>query len=143
MRFWPSRTFSLRFATSRRAGRFIELLHETLGMAIQYDHPKVFYCIGGRTGVAIRSAPPERRDTPFDRWRVGLHHVCFRLRSREDIDTLHAAMRDCGAEIVRAPEDGPWARGIIPCCSRIRMGYGSKRTSCRAQATSIASRTRR
>jgi catechol 2,3-dioxygenase-like lactoylglutathione lyase family enzyme len=34
-----------------------KLLHETLGMAIQYDHPEVFYCIGGRTGVLIRSAP--------------------------------------------------------------------------------------
>ena len=88
-----------------------KLLHETLGMAIQYDHPEVFYCIGGRTGVAIRSAPPERRDAPFDQWRIGLHHFCFRLRSREDIDTLHAAMRDFGAKIVRAPEDGPWAPG--------------------------------
>ena len=59
----------------------------------------------------LRSAPPERRDTPFDQWRIGLHHFCPRLRSREDIDTLHAAMRDFGAKIVRAPEDGPWAPG--------------------------------
>src|SRR5262245_11596638 len=120
-----------------------KLLHETLGMAIQYDHPEVFYCIGGRTGVAIRSAPPERRDRPFDQWRIGLHHFCFRLRSREDIDTLHAAMRDFGAKIVRARRMGLGRRGTIPCCSRIRMGYGSKQTSCRARATSIASRTRR
>ena len=61
--------------------------------------------------VLDRSAPPERRDTPFDQWRIGLHHFCFRLRSREDINTLHAAMRDFGAKIVRAPEDGPWAPG--------------------------------
>ncbi|WP_395647025.1 VOC family protein [Terricaulis sp.] len=91
---------------------YFRLLHETLGMPIQYDVPgQVFYCIGGRTGVLIRPAAPEHRDTPFDQTRIGLHHFCFRLRSREDIDTLHAAMRDFGAKIVRAPEDGAWAPG--------------------------------
>ena len=88
-----------------------KLLHETLGMAIQYDAPDIFYCIGGRTGVAIRGAAPEHRDTHFDQWRIGLHHFCFRLRSREDVDLLHAAMADFGAKIVRAPEGGPWAPG--------------------------------
>jgi catechol 2,3-dioxygenase-like lactoylglutathione lyase family enzyme len=59
------------------------LLHETFGMAVQYDVPgQVFYCIGGRTGVLIRGAHPEHRDTPFDQWRIGLHHFCFRLRAR-------------------------------------------------------------
>lgn len=88
------------------------LLVETFGMAIQYDAPGlVFYCIGARTSVLIRSAAPEHQDTPFDQWRIGLHHFCFRLRSREDVDALHAAMRDFGATIVRAPEDGPWAPG--------------------------------
>lgn len=88
------------------------LLVETFGMAIQYDAPGlVFYCIGARTGVLIRPAAPEHQDTPFDQWRIGLHHFCFRLRSREDIDALHASMRDFGAHIVRAPEDGPWAPG--------------------------------
>jgi catechol 2,3-dioxygenase-like lactoylglutathione lyase family enzyme len=85
---------------------------ETLGMLVQYDVPgQVFYCIGGRTGVLIRNAAPEHRDAPFDQWRIGLHHFCFRLRSREDVDALHASMRDFGAKIVRAPDDGPWAPG--------------------------------
>jgi catechol 2,3-dioxygenase-like lactoylglutathione lyase family enzyme len=87
------------------------ILHEVLGMVVQYDDPGTFYCIGGRTGVMIRNAAPEHRDTPFDQWRIGLHHFCFRLRSREDIDTLHRALIDLGAKIVRAPEDGPWAPG--------------------------------
>jgi len=85
---------------------------ETLGMLVQYDVPgQVFYCIGGRTGVLIRPAAPGHRDAPFDQWRIGLHHFCFRLRSREDVDTLHASMRDFGAKIVRAPEEGAWAPG--------------------------------
>lgn len=91
---------------------YFKLLHETLGMPIQYDVPgEIFYCIGGRTGVLIRAASAEHRDTPFDQWRIGLHHFCFRLRSREDVDTLHASMRDFGAKVIRAPEDGAWAPG--------------------------------
>jgi catechol 2,3-dioxygenase-like lactoylglutathione lyase family enzyme len=88
-----------------------KVLHEVLGMTVQYDDPGTFYCIGGRTGVMIRNAAPEHRDTPFEQWRVGLHHFCFRLRSREDIETLHRALVEMGAKIVRAPEDGPWAPG--------------------------------
>lgn len=90
---------------------YYRLLHEVFGLRVQYDAPDVFYCIGGRTGVLIRGARPEHRDTPFDQWRIGLHHFCFRLRSREDVDTLHASMRDFGAKIVRAPEEGAWAPG--------------------------------
>jgi catechol 2,3-dioxygenase-like lactoylglutathione lyase family enzyme len=87
------------------------LLHEVFGMVIQYDDPATFYCIGGRTGVMIRNAAPEHRDTAFDQQRIGLHHFCFRLRSREDVDLLHRALVDMGAKIVRAPVDGPWAPG--------------------------------
>lgn len=90
---------------------YYRLLHEAFGMRVQYDHPEVFYCIGGRTGVLIRAALPEHRDTPFDQWRIGLHHFCFRLRSREDVDALHASMLEFGAKIVRAPEEGAWAPG--------------------------------
>jgi catechol 2,3-dioxygenase-like lactoylglutathione lyase family enzyme len=88
------------------------LLVETFGMSIQYDVPgQVFYCIGARTGVLIRNAAPEHQDAPFDQWRVGLHHFCFRLRSREDIDALHVAMRDFDAKIIRAPQEDSWAPG--------------------------------
>jgi catechol 2,3-dioxygenase-like lactoylglutathione lyase family enzyme len=90
---------------------YFKLLHELFGMTIQYDESTTFYCIGGRTGVLIRAASAEHRDTEFDQWRIGLHHMCFRLRSREDIDTLHRGLREIGAKIVRAPEDGPWAPG--------------------------------
>lgn len=90
---------------------YYRLLHEMFGMRVQYDHAEVFYCIGGRTGVLVRAAAPEHRDTPFDQWRIGLHHFCFRLRSREDVDALHTSMREFGAKIIRAPEEGAWAPG--------------------------------
>ncbi|MBV8682109.1 MAG: VOC family protein, partial [Caulobacteraceae bacterium] len=68
------------------------LLHETFGMTIQYDSERAFYCIGGRTGVLITPADPELSAAGFDQRRVGLHHLCFRLRSAADVDTLHATL---------------------------------------------------
>ena len=87
------------------------LLHDTFGMTIQYDAPEYFYCIGGRTGIGITPADDQFRDTPFDQRRVGLHHICFRLRSREDVDRLYDVLQDMEARIVHPPEDGPWAPG--------------------------------
>jgi catechol 2,3-dioxygenase-like lactoylglutathione lyase family enzyme len=47
----------------------------------------------------------------FHSGRPGLHHVCFRARSREGVDTVHELVRKLGAKIVRAPETGKWAPG--------------------------------
>ena len=95
----------------RSRAHYHALLHETFGMTIQYDDENAFYCIGGRTGVVIRQVSAEHADTDFDQWRVGLHHFCFRLRSREDVDALHDALLKMEAVIVRPPESGPWAPG--------------------------------
>jgi len=120
------------------------LLVEAFGMSIQYDVPnQIFYCIGARTGVLIRPAAPEHRDTPFDQWRVGLHHFCFRLRSREDVDALHTSMRDFGAKIIRAPEDGPWAPGYYSTLFEDPTAFALKASSSLAAAISIASRKAR
>ncbi len=95
-----------------RSRRFYHrLLHDTFGMTIQYDAPEYFYCIGGRTGIGITPAEDQFRDTPFDQRRIGLHHICFRLRSREDVDRLYDVLQDMEARIVHPPEDGPWAPG--------------------------------
>jgi catechol 2,3-dioxygenase-like lactoylglutathione lyase family enzyme len=99
------------FARSRPF--YYHLLHKLFGMTIQYDDDAVFYCIGGRTGVLIRQVAPEHADTAFDQWRVGLHHMCFRLRSQDDIRTLHHGLIEIGATIIHSPEPGPWAPGYF------------------------------
>lgn len=88
------------------------LLRETFGMTIQYDSERAFYCIGGRTGVLITPADPDLSAEGFDQRRVGLHHLCFRLRSNDDVVALHDALvARGGVKIIRAPETGPWAKG--------------------------------
>lgn len=65
------------------------------------------YCIGGRTGVLVRGAPENKRDRAFDQDRPGLHHICFRARSHEDVDAVaRFAEKELGARMVHGAEDG-------------------------------------
>jgi catechol 2,3-dioxygenase-like lactoylglutathione lyase family enzyme len=47
----------------------------------------------------------------FIQSRVGLHHLCLRARSRNDVDRLHALLQDMGAAVIQAPKEGTWAPG--------------------------------
>ncbi|MBI3758360.1 MAG: VOC family protein [Deltaproteobacteria bacterium] len=78
---------------------------------VVHDDANTFYCIGGRTGFGLTRCAEEHRETPFTQGRTGLHHVCFRARSHEDVDAVHALITELGAQIVRAPETGKWAPG--------------------------------
>ena len=71
----------------------------------------LFYCVGSRTGIGIRAASREHAQTTFDQYRCGLHHLCFRARSREDVDAIHELVRGMGARIIHAPREDNWAPG--------------------------------
>ena len=43
--------------------------------------------------------------------RVGLHHLCLRARSREDVDRCAVLLKEIEATIVRGPMEGSWAPG--------------------------------
>ena len=65
------------------------------------------YCVGSRTGILVRLAPPDKRDRVFDQERCGLHHFCFRARSREDVDAIFAFVEgELDAHVVHPPEEG-------------------------------------
>ncbi len=69
------------------------------------------YYVGGRTALAVRRAEPEHAGLEHTETAPGLDHLCFRAREREDVDTLYVFLRSIDADIVRAPEEGPWAPG--------------------------------
>jgi catechol 2,3-dioxygenase-like lactoylglutathione lyase family enzyme len=86
---------------------FWERLCHFLGMKTLIKGGGVIYCIGSRTGILVRGAPPDKRDTDFDQDRTGLHHFCFRARRPEDVDAVHRfAADELGARIVHPPEIG-------------------------------------
>jgi catechol 2,3-dioxygenase-like lactoylglutathione lyase family enzyme len=90
---------------------FYERLLVALGLTPVMRHDGFFYCVGGRTGVAISRAVEEHQGEKFVQKRVGLHHVCFRARERADVDAVYELLLEMGAKIVHPPEDGPWAPG--------------------------------
>jgi catechol 2,3-dioxygenase-like lactoylglutathione lyase family enzyme len=94
-----------------RSRAFYDALLPFLGLTQVFDGDDFVYYVGGRTAVGINRSGAQHAAERFDQARVGLHHVCFRCRSREDVDAVHAFLREQGATIVRAPEPGPWAPG--------------------------------
>ncbi len=94
-----------------RSVPFYEKLLHSLEMVTLVKSPQYFYCIGGRTGVAIAPVAEEFREQTYNQLRAGLHHFCFRARSREDVDAIYRTALELSAKIIRAPEDGHWAPG--------------------------------
>ena len=94
-----------------KARAFYGALLPFLGLTPVIDSPEYYYCVGGRTALGLRPASgPEARDA-FSQGRSGLHHLCFRARSREDVDSLYAFLLARGAKIVHKPEEAQFAPG--------------------------------
>lgn len=86
---------------------FWEALCHFLEMQTLIKGEDVLYCIGGRTGILVRAAPAHKRHRPFDQDHSGLHHFCFRARSREDVDAVYRFVVDeLQGKVVHPPEDG-------------------------------------
>ena len=76
-----------------------------------FDGDRFFYCVGGRTAIGIEPCAAEHQGERFVQHGVGLHHLCLRARSREDVDRCAVAIKEIGATIVRGPEEGTGAPG--------------------------------
>lgn len=94
-----------------RSVPFYRTLLHSLEMQTLMDTPDAFYCIGGRTGVLISPASAEHAGESFNQGRPGLHHVCFRASTREDVDAIHVVAVSLGAKVIRAPREDNWAPG--------------------------------
>jgi catechol 2,3-dioxygenase-like lactoylglutathione lyase family enzyme len=90
---------------------FYEKLLEFLGLRPVIKMDGMLYCVGGRTAVGIVKGDERWRAERFVQLRVGLHHLCFRARAREDVDRLAEFLPSIGAKIVHPPEEGAWAPG--------------------------------
>jgi len=91
---------------------FWEKLCHFLEMKTLIKNEGIVYCIGSRTGILVREAPPEKRDKRFDQDTAGLHHICFRARRRKDVDAIFDFVsQTLGAVVVREPEESGFAPG--------------------------------
>ena len=90
---------------------FYDALLPFLGLQRVFHGDEFIYYVGARTGVGIGRCDPAYEHERFVQNRVGLHHLCFRARSREDVDTVHDHLVSMQATIVHPPEHGGWAPG--------------------------------
>ena len=79
------------------------------------DKENYYYCVGGRTALAIAPVNNEASSTAFNQNNVGLHHICFRARSTEDVDELFSVAQSLSANIVREPKEDGFAPGYYSC----------------------------
>ena len=90
-----------------RCVAFWEKLCHFMEMQTLMRNDESMYCIGGRTGILVRGAPADKRDRAFDQDTSGLHHICFRARSAEDVQAVGKfAEKELGAKVVHQAEDG-------------------------------------
>ena len=82
-----------------------------LGMQKVFDGNHFVYHVGGRTALGIQRAAPDYEGERFVQNRVGLHHLCLRARSREDVDKAAAKLHAMDATIDRGPMEREWAPG--------------------------------
>ena len=86
---------------------FWERLCHFLEMETLIRNDTTIYCIGSRTGILVREAPQEKQHVKFDQDTSGLHHFCFRARSKEDVDAIYEHVRsEPFVTIIHGPEDG-------------------------------------
>ena len=69
--------------------------------------------IGGAGGasVCLRQAQSDAHPTPYDRYAIGIHHLCFGAPSREAVDERFAWLREQGAEIESEPAEYEYTPG--------------------------------
>ena len=98
-----------------RCRAFYKGLLSEFGMECVFDGDDFCYHVGARTAIGITSAAPRFAGEVFQQDRIGLHHVCFRARSKADVDAVHNLVKDLGATVVSPPGPGKWAPGYYYC----------------------------
>ena len=87
-----------------KSPQFYTKLSPAFGMTLVQDGPDFCYHVGARTALGIRKCDLEFQKEQFQQYRVELHHLCFRIRSRKDLDTIAKLLIGLGAKVVRDPE---------------------------------------
>jgi catechol 2,3-dioxygenase-like lactoylglutathione lyase family enzyme len=112
-----------------RCRDFYEALLPFLGLKRTFSGQDMIYYVGARTAVGVGRCDQQYAQDRFVQNSVGLHHMCFRARSREDVDAVHTFLKDRQAKIVHPPEEGPWAPGYYsvlfedPAGIRLEVNY--------------------
>jgi catechol 2,3-dioxygenase-like lactoylglutathione lyase family enzyme len=91
---------------------FYRQLLPFLGLREVADSADTYYCVGGRTGFGIRRPAPEHAGVKYEQFRPGsLHHQCWRVRDRAEVEAVYGFLVSIGATIVHGPQEDRFAPG--------------------------------
>ena len=61
--------------------------------------------------MSLRAAQSAAHETPYDRYAVGLHHICFAAPDRSTVNERAAWLREVGAKIESGPAEYDYTPG--------------------------------
>lgn len=79
--------------------------------AIEGERGEEVHYVGVPDGGVAIGLRERRVDGDFDRYRLGVHHVCFSATSRDQVDERAAWLREQGAEIESGPAEYGYSEG--------------------------------
>jgi catechol 2,3-dioxygenase-like lactoylglutathione lyase family enzyme len=99
-------------------GRSLPFYTELLGplgyhsvKEVEGEHGEtIWYVSGPGTSIGLREATTDSRG-PYDRYRVGLHHLAFEAASRAEVDDRAAWVRTQDVEIESEPQEYTYRPG--------------------------------
>ena len=95
----------IRVGDYARSKAFYGKLFEFLGFEVSDEYDDMIGWTNGKTRYWIGAADAEGRKHKHRIGNIGFHHYAFQLRSRKDVDELHAFVQTLGAEIVDPPAE--------------------------------------
>jgi glyoxylase I family protein len=100
-----------------RSLSFYRELLKPLGFGAKVNRVKgeqgetIWYMSGPGTELGLREKRSDANPVPYDRYGVGVHHVCFEADSREMVDERAAWLSSQGATIESGPEEYRYSPG--------------------------------
>ena len=87
---------------------FYDRLLPSLGYRLLFEEKDAFG-FRGADGLKLffAAAHQENKGVPFDRYRVGLHHLAFNASDRAFVDSVHGKLVEWGVVIVDPPAEYP------------------------------------
>lgn len=67
----------------------------------------IHYVYGPGSSIGLREAPARASGLPVDRYRVGLHHLCFEVAEKDDLDRSAELLRAMRAAVTDGPRHFP------------------------------------
>ena len=83
--------------------------YHSVGEVVGERGETIWYLSGPGTAVGLRQAQSESE--PYDRYRIGLHHLAFEADSRSEVDERAAWLRARGVEVESEPQEYTYLPG--------------------------------